>query len=42
MTFTIPAAGWYAPFEAWRIGKDVPGGSDVFDLDVTPMFVDNV
>jgi hypothetical protein len=42
MTFTIPAAGWYAPFEAWRIGKDVPGGSDVFDLYVTPMFVDNV
>jgi len=42
MTFTIPAAGWYAPLEAWRIGKDVPGGSDIFDLYVTPMFVDNV
>ncbi len=25
MTFTIPAAGWYAPLEAWRIGKDITG-----------------
>jgi hypothetical protein len=42
MTFTMPAAGWYAPLEAWRIGKNVTGGSDLFDLIVTPHFVDNV
>jgi hypothetical protein len=42
MTFTMPVAGWYAPLEAWRIGKNVTGGSDVFDLYVTPYFVDNV
>jgi len=43
MTFTIPAAGWYAPLEAWRIGKDIPGGgSDLFDLYVTPLFVGNI
>jgi len=41
MTFTIPAAGWYAPFEAWRIGKNVTGGSDLFDLYVTPHFAGN-
>ena len=40
MTFTIPAAGWYTPLEAWRIGKNVAGrGSDLFDLYVTPLFV---
>ncbi len=42
MTFTMPATGWYAPLEAWRIGKDVRGGSDIFDLYVKPHFVDNV
>jgi hypothetical protein len=43
MTFTIPATGWYAPLEAWRVGKDIPGGgSDLFDLYVTPLFVGNV
>jgi hypothetical protein len=42
MTYTMPAAGWYAPLEAWRIGKNVAGGSDLFDLIVTPHFVDNV
>ena len=44
MTFTIPAAGWYTPLEAFRIGKDVPGadGSSIFDLYVTPLFVGNV
>ena len=42
MTFTMPAGGWYAPLEPWRIGKDVPGGSDIFDLYVKPHFVDNV
>jgi hypothetical protein len=42
MTFTIPATGWYAPLESWRIGKNVTGGSDLFDLYVTPMFVGNI
>ena len=43
LTFTIPATGWYAPLEPWRIGKEVPGGeSDIFDLYVTPRLVDNV
>jgi len=42
MTFTMPATGWYAPLEPWRIGKNVTGGSDLFDLIVTPHFVDNV
>jgi hypothetical protein len=42
MTFTIPATGWYAPLEAWRIGKNVTGGSDLFDLYVTPHFVGNI
>jgi hypothetical protein len=42
MTFTMPATGWYAPLEAWRIGKNVPGGSDLFDLYVTPLFVGNI
>ncbi len=42
MTFTIPAAGWYAPLEAWRIGKNVTDGSDIFDLYVAPSFVSNV
>jgi hypothetical protein len=42
MSFTIPAAGWYAPAEPWRIGKNVTGGPDFFDLIVTPHFVDNV
>ena len=44
MTFTIPATGWYAPLEPWRIGKDVPGadGSDIFDLFVTPRLVGNI
>lgn len=42
MTFTMPASGWYAPLEAWRIGKNVAGGSDLFDLYVTPHFVDNI
>lgn len=42
MTFTMPAAGWYAPLEAWRIGKNVAGGSDLFDLYVTPLIVGNV
>jgi hypothetical protein len=43
MIFTMPASGWYAPFEAWRIGKNVAGGgSDLFDLYVTPRRVDNV
>ena len=44
MTFTIPApgSGWYAPLEAWRVGKNVTGGSDLFDVYMTPHFVDNV
>jgi hypothetical protein len=42
MTFTMPAPGWYAPLEAWRIGKNVTGGSDLFDLYVTPLIVGNV
>lgn len=42
MIFTMPSTGWYAPLEAWRIGKNVTGGSDLFDLYVTPHFVDNV
>jgi hypothetical protein len=42
MTFTMSATGWYAPLEAWRIGKTVTGGSHTFDLYVTPYFVDNV
>jgi hypothetical protein len=42
MTFTMPVTGWYAPFEPWRIGKNVTGGSDLFDLIVTPHFVDNI
>jgi hypothetical protein len=42
MTFTMPATGWYAPLEAWRIGKNVPGGSDIFDLYVTPLIVGNI
>jgi hypothetical protein len=42
MTFTMAATGWYAPLEAWRIGKDVPGGSDIFDLFVTPYLVENI
>jgi hypothetical protein len=25
MTFTMPATGWSAPLEAWRIGKNIPG-----------------
>ena len=42
MTFTIPATGWYAPLEAWRIGKNVAGGSDIFDMFVTPRLVGNI
>ena len=43
MTFTIPATGWYAPLEAWRIGKNIPGeGSDLFDLYVTPLVAGNI
>ena len=42
MTFTMPAPGWYAPLEAWRIGKNVTGGSDLFDLYVTPLIVGNI
>ena len=38
----MPATGWYAPLEAWRIGKNVPGGSDIFDLYVTPLIVGNI
>jgi hypothetical protein len=43
LTFTIPATGWNAPLEPWRIGKEVPAGeSDIFDLYVTPRRVDNI
>ena len=43
MAFTIPADGWYAPLEPWRIGKNLPGGaSDTFDLFVTPYIVGNI
>ena len=30
-TLTISSPGWYAPLEAWRIGQEVPAGSDLFD-----------
>jgi len=42
MTFTLPASGWYAPFESWRIFKNVAGGSDNFGMYVTPRRVTNV
>ena len=41
MTFTIPAPGWSA-FDPVFVGKNVPGGSDVFDLQLSPHLVDNV
>jgi len=41
MTFTIPATGWSAG-DFVLVGKNLPGGSDVFDLFMLPTIVENI
>lgn len=41
MTFTMPATGWSAG-DFVLVGKNLPGGGDVFDLVFSPFLVGNV